>query len=31
MNRNELQACKDGYIYIHDQSATTGHHELLPV
>ena len=21
MNRNELQACKDGYIYIHDQSA----------
>ena len=20
MNRNELQACKDGYIYIHDQS-----------
>ena len=20
-NRNELQACKDGYIYIHDQSA----------
>ena len=21
MNRNELQACKEGYIYIHDQSA----------
>ncbi|MBS6397025.1 MAG: anaerobic ribonucleoside-triphosphate reductase [Clostridiales bacterium] len=21
MNRNELQACRDGYIYIHDQSA----------
>lgn len=21
LNRNELQACKDGYIYIHDQSA----------
>ena len=21
MNRDELQACKDGYIYIHDQSA----------
>ena len=21
MNRNELQACKDGYIYIHDQAA----------
>jgi len=21
MNRNELQACKDGYIYIHDQSS----------
>ena len=21
MTRNELQACKDGYIYIHDQSA----------
>ena len=24
MTRNELQACKDGYIYIHDQSARLG-------
>lgn len=31
MTTEELQACRDGYIYIHDMSAQKGHHELLPV
>lgn len=31
MTRDELQACKDGYIYIHDQSSATGYYELLSV
>ncbi len=31
MTTEELQACRDGYIYIHDMSARRGHHELLPV
>ena len=31
MTVEELQACRDGYIYIHDMSAQARHHELLPV
>ena len=31
MNTEELQACRDGYIYVHDMSARRRYDELLPV